>query len=162
MQKETDKELIFTIFVLTIWFIFIASKLFCQELDPVTELWGYELTFYTVTYDSTVLQVSQGDTLQIRWDAPTMRMPYDEQPDYPLKGNWTGVSLKILIQNDSVFYNGNSEFNRLVSLAAGKYELTIRAIDLNDNFSKESDGFLFEVVAVPPGIPARVYIIVGG
>ena len=162
MQEETEWPLIITIIIITIFAILLASRAFSQDLDPVTDLWGYELTFYSVEYDDSVLTVAQGDTLQIRWDAPTTRTPYDEQQDYPLKGNWTGVSLKILIQNDSVFYNGNSEFNRLVSLAAGKYELTIRAIDLNDNFSKESDGFLFEVVAVPPGIPARVYIIVGG
>ena len=90
------------------------------------------------------------------------RVPYDLQPDYPLLGTWTGVSHKMLISNDSVYYNGNSELNRIVNLGAGKWELTIRAIDLNDNFSKESQGFCFEVIAVPPGIPARVYIIIGG
>ena len=171
MKTEKNISFFVTTIIITLWAIFFASKIECQELNPETDLWGYELIFYEVEIDSTVLQITQGDTLQIRWDAPVLRVPYDEQPDYPLKGNYTGIYHQYLVPNDSIDYNGNNEYNKIIPLKAGKYELKIKAIDINapyiedpidyeNYFSKESEGFVFEVIAVPPGVPARVYIIV--
>jgi hypothetical protein len=154
------KSIIIVVIAFVLLVLIASYRVQAQILDPKTDLWGYELTFYEVNIDSVVKTVYEGDTLEIRWDAPVSRVPYDLQPDYHLKGTWTGVSHKVLVSNDDILYNGNVEFNKKVSLGSGYWELTIRAIDLNDEFSKESDSFIFQVISVPPGVPARVYIII--
>ena len=144
------------------WLIAIlcALRLTAQELNPQTELWGYELTFYQVTIDTVCATFYQGDTLTISWTAPTERMPYDTQPDMTLSGLWSGLYLRVLVQNSEVNYGEDSELRRHVWLASGFWELTIRAIDLEENYSKESEPFVMQVKAVAPGRPADINVIV--